>query len=155
MANPISLIKSDHRKVIELFDTYKSLDAYEAKEEIANQIIKELAIHAKMEEKMFYLKVREMLGDNNPKIVEDAMQEHHAAKLLLMELRMMNIKDPKYDSKMRVLEENVTHHIETEEATLLPFANDVMTKKDAEELGEKMKDYKEKEQMTLLEKLFA
>lgn len=155
MANPISLIKSDHRKVIELFDTYKSLDAYEAKEEIANQIIKELAIHAKMEEKMFYPKVREMLGDNNPKIVEDAMQEHHAAKLLLMELRMMNIKDPKYDSKMRVLEENVTHHIETEEATLLPFANDVMTKKDAEELGEKMKDYKEKEQMTLLEKLFA
>jgi hypothetical protein len=87
--------------------------------------------------------------------VEDALQEHHAAKILLMELRLMNIKDPKHDSKMRVLEENVMRHIETEEATLLPFANDVMTKKDAEELGDKMNDYTEKEQMTLLEKLFA
>lgn len=155
MSNPISLIKSDHRKVIELFDTYKSLDAPEAKEEIANQIIKQLAVHAKMEEKFFYPRVKEILGDNNPKIVEDALQEHHAAKLLLMELRIMSIRDPKYDSKMQVLEDSVIHHIETEEATLLPFANDVMEKKASESLGMEMKEYSEKAQMSILEKLFS
>lgn len=155
MSNPISLIKSDHRKVIELFDTYKSLDASEAKEEIANQIIKQLAIHAKMEEKFFYPRVKEILGTNNPKIVEDALQEHHAAKLLLMELRIMSIKDPKYDSKMQVLEDSVIHHIETEEATLLPFTNDVMNKKVSESLGMEMKEYSEKAQMSILEKLFS
>lgn len=155
MANPISLIKSDHRKVVELFDTYKSLDAYEAKEEIASQIIKELAIHAKMEEKLFYPKLKEILGASNPKIVEDALAEHHAAKLLLLELRVMNIKNPKFDSLMQVLEDSVTHHIEAEEATLLPFAHDVLSKKDAESLGKKMKEYKEEAQMGILERLFA
>ena len=155
MSNPISLIKSDHRKVIELFDTYKSLDAPEAKGEIANQIIKQLAIHAKMEEKLFYPRVKEILGNNNPKIVEDALQEHHAAKLLLMELRIMSVKDPKYDSKMQVLEDSVIHHIEIEEATLLPFANDVMDKKASESLGIEMKEYSEKAQMSMLEKLFS
>lgn len=155
MANPISLIKSDHRKIIELFDTYKSLDAYEAKEEIANQVIKQLVVHAKMEEKLFYPHIKELLGNNSPKIVEDALAEHHAAKVLLMELRIMNIKNPKYDSMMQVLEDSVIHHIETEEATILPFANDVMEKHDAEELGIKMKEYSEKAQMSILEKLFA
>lgn len=155
MTHPISLMKSDHRRVIELFDTYKSLDSYEAKEEIANQIIKELAVHAKMEEKFFYPHMKDILGSSNPKIVEDALAEHHAAKVILLELRIMNIKNPKYDSLMQVLEDNVIHHVETEEATLLPFANDVMSKKDAEQLGKKMKEYSEKAQMGILDKLFA
>jgi hemerythrin-like domain-containing protein len=155
MTNPISLIKSDHRKVIELFDTYKSLEAHEAKEEIANQIIKELAVHAKMEEKFFYPRLKEILGATNPKIVEDALAEHHAAKVLLTELRIMSIKDPKYDSRMQVLEDSVIHHIDEEETTLLPFAHDVMSKTDAEDLGKEMKEYKEDAHKGLLEKLFS
>lgn len=155
MAHPISLIKSDHRRIMELFETYKSLEAYEAKEEIASQVIKEIAIHSKMEEKFFYPRLIDLLSDNNPKIIEDSLQEHHAVKLLLLELRIMNVRDPTYDSKMHVLEENIGQHIENEEATLLSFANDVMSKKDAENLGNKMKDYSDKAQTGVLEKLFA
>lgn len=155
MANPISLIKSDHRAVVELFDTYKSLQADEAKEEISSQIMKEIVIHAKMEEKYFYPRMKEILGTSNPKIVEDALAEHHATKLLLIELRLMNVNNPKYDSLMQVLEDSIVHHIYEEETTLLPFAHDVLSKKDAEELGRKMKEYKDDAQKGVLEKLLA
>lgn len=155
MANPISLIKSDHRRVIELFDTYKSLQADEAKEEISSQLFKEITIHAKMEEKYFYPRLKELLGATNPKIVEDALAEHHAAKVLLLELRLMNVNNPKFDSMLQVLEDSVVHHIDEEETTLLPFAHDVLSKKDAEELGQKMKEYKEDAGKSLLEKLLA
>lgn len=155
MANPISLIKSDHRRVIELFDTYKSLQADEAKEEISSQIFKELAIHSKMEEKFFYPRMKELLGVTNPKIVEDALAEHHAAKVLLLELRIMNVSNPKFDSLMQVLEDSIVHHIDEEETTLLPFAHDVLSKKDSEHLGNKMKDYKEDANKSALEKLLG
>ena len=108
-----------------------------------------------MEEKYFYPKVKELLEASNPKIVEDSLAEHHAAKLILLELQVLNIKSPKFDSLIQVLEDSVMHHVETEEATLLPFANDVMSKKAAEELGKEMREYKEGAQKGILEKLFA
>lgn len=155
MANPISLIKSDHRRVIELFDTYKSLQADEAKEEISSQIFKEITIHAKMEEKYFYPRMKELLGVTNPKIVDDALAEHHAAKVLLLELRLMNVNNPKFDSLMHVLEDSIVHHIDEEETTLLPFAHDVLSKKDAEALGNKMKEYRDEAQKSVLEKILG
>ncbi len=55
MANPINIIKKDHRKVEKLFSNYEELgdQTFKTKQEIAMQIINELRLHAEMEEVFF------------------------------------------------------------------------------------------------------
>jgi len=55
MANAIELIKSDHRKVEQLYQRYQSINGQtQQKQPIIQEICHELAIHAKLEEDIFY-----------------------------------------------------------------------------------------------------
>lgn len=157
MLNPITIIKEDHRKVEELFAKYRALgeNALEQKGEISKEIIKELAIHARMEEKYFYPRLKEALKEDHPADVEEAIAEHHAMKVLLLELKVMSTDSPQYDAKMTVLEENVMHHVEEEENELLPEAEESLDETEKEKIGKEMMEYKESAHRSLIEKLLG
>src|SRR5215212_4806766 len=60
----ISLLTDDHRTVEQLFADYeRGLQGPEAKRQVVDQIIRELSVHAAIEEAYFYPEVRKALGE--------------------------------------------------------------------------------------------
>lgn len=102
-----------------LFAQFQQAPASE-KKDIADELLASLEAHAKVEEEIFYPAVRERSSDEL--LMDMAHEEHHAAKLFVMELARMEPGDPRYEAKMRVLQESVEHHMEEEETSILPFA---------------------------------
>jgi hypothetical protein len=135
----INILKSDHKKVKELFDQFERAENMREKKKIAAEAIMELKIHAEIEEKIFYPAVRKGVDEN---IMNEADEEHHVAKLLIGELEHMEATDDHWEAKFTVLAENIRHHIKEEEGQMMPEAR--KEEIDFEELGQKLLMAKEK-----------
>lgn len=137
--NAVELLREDHRKVQELFEQFESADN-RSRPRIVEQALTELEIHAKLEEGLIYPAIREIVEEED--MMDEALEEHHAAELLIKELRKMGPKDERYRAKFKVLAEMVKHHIEEEESQMLPQAEE--SDLDLEELGAEAMERKEK-----------
>lgn len=132
----IRLLKDDHDTVEALFKRFEKLGdgATRSKRQIGDRIIKELAIHAVIEEQVFYPVIRECDGEIE-KLVLEALEEHHIAKWTLSELDGMDPEHERYDAKFSVLMESVRHHVKEEERTLFPKVRKNLTREMLDELG--------------------
>jgi len=138
--NPaVSLLKKDHQRVKELFDKFEKTTSRAAKKKIVEAALQELKLHAAIEEELFYPAVRKPIGK---KVMNEADEEHHVAKLLIAELSTMSGSESHLDAKFIVLAENVRHHINEEEREMLPKAQAVKLNFSA--LAEKMLRRKER-----------
>lgn len=135
----IELLREDHQKVQDLFEEFEGADS-RSQQRIADQALTELEVHAKLEEGLVYPAIREALDEKD--MMDEALEEHHVAELLIKELRKMGPKDERYHAKFKVLAEMVKHHIEEEESDMLPQAEE--TDIDMEELGQEAMALKEK-----------
>lgn len=144
MTNPIEIIKRDHRKVEALFKEYEDLGdrAFETKRQVVEKITHELRLHAEMEEKIFYPKAMEAFVKEDDKMVEEAFVEHDVAKRLLEELSVTHPEDPQFDARVKVLNENIAHHVKEEEEELLPKAEKVMSEEALNQIGTEMQAFK-------------
>ncbi len=107
----ITLLKADHRKVEELFEKYET--ARGKKADIARQICMELTIHTMIEEEIFYPACREAGVESD--MMDEANVEHDGAKSLIAELENGTPDDEFYDAKVKVLSEEIKHHVKEEE----------------------------------------
>lgn len=137
--NAVALIKADHKKVKALFSEFEKTEEMEEKIRIAHEAIKELKIHAIIEEDIFYPAVRQEIGDEE--LMNEAEEEHRVAKTLIKELEKADSSDEHFEAKFTVLAENVRHHIKEEETEMLPETKDLEL--DLNELGKQMADRKE------------
>lgn len=144
MADTIKIIKDDHREVESLFKKYKNLEDgdLESKQDTAMEIVSLLKLHAEMEEKFFYPKLKEKFDEEGSKNVEEAYEEHNIAKDIITEIESLSPEDPQFDAKVTVLEENISHHVKEEEGTLLPKAKKELSKEELEAAGEEMEKFK-------------
>lgn len=132
--NAISLLKKDHEDLKDLFDRFEATKPRtKERRDIVADVIKKLKAHAAVEEEIFYPAVRKTVGD---KIMNEADEEHHVAKLLVAELEKMKGTEDHFDAKFTVLAESVKHHIKEEEDSMLPKAED--TDINFEALGEEI-----------------
>jgi len=113
----VNILKADHDKVKGLFDEFKDKDRKRSKKQIVAEAMKELRIHATIEEEIFYPTVRPRLEKD---IMNEANEEHHVAKVLIAELAVMNGTEEHYEAKFTVLSENIKHHIKEEEGEMFP-----------------------------------
>ncbi len=91
-----------------------------------------LAAHATVEERLLYPEMaRSEVGD----LARDAVEEHLVVKRLLADMLETRLSDEVFDSKLRVLEDEVTRHVEEEEAILLPQARKLVGRERMAELG--------------------
>jgi len=134
----VSMLREDHRKVKQLFQQFEEASDTNTKRQIAEQALKELKVHAALEEELFYPAVRQEIDEEEK--IDEAVEEHHVAKLLIAELSRMKPSDEHFDAKFKVLAESVKHHIEEEEGEVIP---EVEGELDTDGLGQKMAQRKE------------
>lgn len=131
-SHAISILKEDHEDLKSLFDDFETTPSASAKNSIIKTALEMLKIHAAMEEEVFYPAVR---GGVEARLMNEADEEHHVAKILVAELESGTAGDHRY-AKFKVLTEAVRHHIKEEEDKMLPQAEDMDL--DFEAIGEKM-----------------
>jgi hemerythrin superfamily protein len=143
----IALLKADHRKVEDLFESYEKSKSSSVKAKLAQQICMELTIHATIEEEIFYPAVKGQVEDD---MLDEAYVEHDGAKMMIGELLAGAPDDQFYDAKVKVLSEEIKHHVKEEEQRDGIFAQAKKAGVDMMELGgqlaarkaELMKQYK-------------
>lgn len=136
----ITLLKDDHKTVDKLFKQFEKLghDGDPArKRELVDSMIKELAVHAHIEEQIFYPAVRAEVPAEEDMVLE-GLEEHHIVKWTLSELDGMSPSEERFDAKVTVLIESVRHHVEEEEGEMFPDVRKALGRKKLQALGEKL-----------------
>jgi len=118
----IEMLESQHREVEALFSRIgKARDAAK-KTALFEELADKLAMHAAIEEHHFYPAVK-------AKRTED---------ILLESLEEIDADDETFDAKIKVLEEQVSHHVEEEETDLFPKVKKLFDKDQREAIGQEM-----------------
>jgi Hemerythrin HHE cation binding domain len=108
----IALLKADHRTVEDLFEQFEKAKGDGRKQKLALEICKELTIHTIIEEEIFYPAIE---GKVEEDLLKESFVEHDAAKVLIAEIEAGQPSDEFYDAKVKVLMEEIEHHVEEEE----------------------------------------
>lgn len=137
------LLDADHKAVKALFKEYASLTESRSrstakKRQLADQICKELTVHATIEEEIFYPAVRKAIKDNA--LLNEATVEHASAKELIAQIKGMDPGDDMFDAKVTVLGEYIDHHVKEERTEMFTKAR--ATKLDLASLAEQLKQRK-------------
>ena len=134
--NAIQLLTEDHRTVEALFEKFEKAGGDTKKEELARQICTELKVHAMLEEEIFYPALRGKIDDDD---LDEALVEHDGAKMLINEIEAGSGGDDFYEAKVKVLQEQIEHHVKEEERQSDNlFSQARKTDVDLDALGEQM-----------------
>ena len=130
----IALLKQDHRTVEDLFAQFEKASGEGRKQKLAAQICLELSVHAAIEEEIFYPACEGKVEDD---LLKESYVEHDAAKVLIAEISAgSGQSDEFFDSKVKVLQEEIEHHVEEEEKRMEGvFAQARKAGLDMDELG--------------------
>ncbi len=132
----IALLKADHRKVEALFETFEKAKSDSVKKSLVEEICTELSVHTAIEEEIFYPACTGKIEDD---LVKEAYVEHDGAKVMISELLSSEPGDDFYDAKLKVLSEEIKHHVKEEEARSEGmFAQARAAGLDMDALGEEM-----------------
>lgn len=141
--NAVELLKEDHDKVSKLFQKVKATPDGDHKD-LFEQIKAELDVHAHIEEVIFYPKLKEEGDEELKDIVLEGFEEHRQAKMFLKELAALSDDSEKFDPKLKVLMEDIEHHVQEEEGQMFPMVEDQFDTAVLEELGAEMEEEKAK-----------
>jgi hemerythrin superfamily protein len=139
--NAIELLKADHDTVDRLFQKVKADTEGSTHKQLFEQIKAELEVHTHIEETIFYprLKQEPELED----IVLEGIEEHHQAKMFLRELANLKEDSEKFEPKLKVLMEDITHHVQEEEGDMFIDVQKVIDAGELERLGAEMEKEKQ------------
>jgi hemerythrin superfamily protein len=144
----IALLIADHREVSDMFEQFENLSdrAKASKVRLTKKICDALIAHAAIEEEIFYPAVREAVKEGDD-MVDEAVVEHASAKDLIQQLQEMDPDDDLYDAKVKVLGEQIDHHVEEEEEEMFKKAK--KSGLDMMQLGQEMAQRKQEILATL------
>jgi len=115
--NAITLLRADHQKVTDLFENFEKSRATAKKKVIAQEICKELTVHATIEEEIFYPAAKAALDDTE--MVPEALVEHDGVKKLIAEIEG-SVEGEMFEARVKVLSELIKHHVKEEQTELFP-----------------------------------
>jgi hemerythrin superfamily protein len=139
----ITLLRHDHKVINTLFRKFEQAGerAEATKADLAGRIVRELSVHASIEEQVFYPAVLASLPNASHEILEN-LEEHHVVKWLCSEIDRMTPADERFDAKMRVLIELVRLHVKEEESSLFSEVRRSLGRKELSEIGEALQTAK-------------
>jgi hemerythrin superfamily protein len=137
----IALLKTDHRKVKNLFARYESAGGFSTKHLIAEQVFTELDLHAQLEEHVFYPAYAAMTGQHGTQLVADSRLAHEHVRELMIELQGIDLDEAAFEEKFHELMSIVREHVAEEENAMFPEAEQLLADQ-LEDLMEHMVELK-------------
>jgi len=132
----VALLKADHREVEGWFEAFEGARTTRRKLDLAQKICTALAVHATIEEEIFYPAF--LAATEDRAIHHEAAVEHDGAKKLIAQIESSGPQDDYYDAKVKVLSEMIKHHVKEEEQRGGMFAEARQSRMDLKALGEAM-----------------
>ena len=152
----IELLRKDHEKVTELFRRFNGGGGLTGivkrvtgnvperqRRQAADQICRELDVHALIEEEVFYPGVRSLNDDRLNAMLSEAFKEHATVKRQVAMLRNGIGRDHDLQSKMNELQSCVDHHVREEEGEMFPRVELLMDAPRRDELGSELEARKQ------------
>jgi hemerythrin superfamily protein len=130
-ADVVDLIMSDHREVERLFDILKNKpgDRLNALPVMATLLV----AHSRAEEAEVYPVARDEAGIADD--VEHSQEEHLAAEQVLERLMDADPESKEFETLLEQVVDEVTHHVEEEESSVLPKMKERLSDSRREELA--------------------
>jgi iron-sulfur cluster repair protein YtfE (RIC family) len=143
--NAFTLLKADHKKVAGIFEKLEPTTerGVKTREDLFAQLKTELDVHARIEETILYPALKD--ADKTHDITLEAYEEHAVVKRLLKELDGLAKDDETWGAKLKVLQENVEHHVGEEEGEMFSKARQVLSAEEIDALGERLAAAKEQQ----------
>ncbi len=139
----VDVVIQDHRDVERAFGEYEKGGLSDRqRRELVDHIITELVRHSVAEEQYLYPAARKALP-NGDQIVDHEIREHAEAETVMKQLERAEPSDPEFDRLTRKLIADIRHHVEDEEADLLPLMRRSCSAEELVDLGNKIKSAKE------------
>jgi hemerythrin superfamily protein len=138
----IALLKTDHRKVKNLFARYESAGHLSTKHLLAAQAFTELDLHTRLEENVFYPAYEAMTGKNGTQLVADSRLAHAHVRELMIELQGIDLDEATFEEKFHELMGIVREHVAEEENEIFPEAEQILADQ-LEDLMDQMVELKQ------------
>jgi hemerythrin superfamily protein len=131
----IDMLEAQHREVEDLFAEFEEASAGK-KRDIFLQIADKLAVHAAIEEKHFYPSAK---AKDTEDLLKESVEEHLSVKRIIADLLAQDEDDQEtLEAKVKVLQEQVEHHVEEEEEELFPKVEKLLDEDALEALEQEM-----------------
>ncbi len=131
----IDLLESQHREVEKLFTQLEKAKDSERKTRLFEEVADKLAVHAAIEEHHFYPAVKAKRTED---ILLEALEEHLGSRRVLADLLKTDADDDTFDAKIKVLQEQVEHHVKEEESDLFPKVRKILSASELDTLEQQM-----------------
>lgn len=137
----IAILKKDHRALEQLFTQFERGKRPAERKRIADRVVRELSIHAAIEEQLVYPALRQRL-DGQRQMVLVALEEHHLAKVSLAEIEGLDGTEERFEAKVQVLIDGVRRHVQEEERDLFPALKRTFSAQELQELADALEQAK-------------
>lgn len=139
----IETLRKDHEEVKQIFGSLLQADQTSQREDLVEQLHREILPHMRAEERALYPQLREHCQDCREEVLE-SMEEHHAARLVLNELEELAVDHERFRAKTMVLKEMVEHHLREEEKELFAAMRKNLSEGQAKEILERFQQEKQR-----------
>jgi hemerythrin superfamily protein len=131
--NATDILRNNHERIKDLFRQFEDAATDRKKKSIADDVIREIELHAALEEELFYPAVRRHVGER--KLVVQALAALQVAKILIKELKALSAGE-QYVARFNLLKENLVQHFDMIESELMPRAE--KSEMDLQQLAQSM-----------------
>lgn len=129
------ILKAEHKQVSDLIQQAMR----DGSKETFFKVKAKTDPHLQGEEKFFYplLEDKSKLRD----LVKDAYEEHNEIKSISSELQSMDAGNSNWTSKIKELDQIVSHHVDEEENKIFPAAQKVLGEDKAQQIAQQYLDF--------------
>ena len=141
--NVLELLRTDHSTVKGLFGMLEQINALDhaRKTELFEQIRRELQLHSRAEEQIFYPALK-AVNAGGERLAFQAMKEHQVIDELVSQISRLKPSNRIFDEKLEELSASVDAHLEEEEGEIFQFAEENCSAQELEELGNEIEERK-------------
>jgi len=115
----IAELVRDHKEVRKHLARLEKVKGHQAKQTVADQLVRLLSVHSSVEEQLVYPLLRAKAGGLE-RLAFDALEQHHVVKVVAKEIERISPGNERFDGKLHVLSANVLQHLEEEEQVMFP-----------------------------------
>lgn len=138
MTSLIDVIVQDHRDVERVFEELETGSGTpEQRKQLVDHVIADLVRHSVAEEQFMYPAARKATARGG-EIVDHEIEEHAEAERVMAELEKCDPHSAEFEQRVEQLIDDVRHHVDEEERTLLPQLRDALSAEELQKLGDRV-----------------